>query len=157
MLDYITGQKALNENLKFVADSGLYSETDDHNEEIAPLEQDHYMSDKNMTCASPKGNASQLKDYGQGKQHPSVSSLNYSLLSTSSSESDYNEEETTLHPDHYTAAQRTTISQSTSDCSNEVGQCSDHYNTLKQEGVVSEDGGVADDYWWWTKQLHKLL
>ena len=182
MLDYITGQKSLNENLKFVADSGLYFETDDdRNDKIVPLEQDHYMSDKNMTraslkgntsedhymsdknmtraspkgdtsqdhymsdknmiCASPKEDASQLKDYSQRKQHPSVSSFgNYSLPSTSSSDSDDHEEGTTSHPDHYTAVQRTTISQLTSDCSNEVGQCSDHYNTLKQESVVSEDG-----------------
>jgi len=187
MLDYITGQKSLNENLKLVADSGLYSGTDDDgNDKIVSLEQDHYMSDKNMTRASPKGDAlqdhymsdknmihaspkgdtsqdhymsdknmirafpkedaSQLKDYSQRKQHPSVSSFgNYSLLSTSSSDSDDNEEESTSHPDHYTAAQRTTISQLTSGCSNEVGQCSDQYDTLKQKGVVSEDGGVADN------------
>jgi len=147
MLESITGQKSLNENLKLVADSGLYSETDDdRNDKIVPLEQDHYMSDKNMIRVSPKEDASQLKDYSQRK-HPSVSSFgNYSLLSTSSSDSDDHEEESTSHPDHYTAAQRTAISQLTSVCSNEVGQCSDHYNTLKQEGVVSEDGGVVDDY-----------
>ena len=107
--------------------SGLYSEKDDdHTNNTVPHEQDHYMSEKHM-----------VHEFG-----------NDSILSTSSRNSDDDDdEEITSHPDYYTAAQKTT-SPMASDCSNEVGQCSDHCNSIKQESLVSEDGGVtgvADD------------
>ena len=154
MLECITGNNTFSRSCEVVTDSGLYSEKDDdHTSKVIPHEQDHYMSDKHMIRASPNSEALLPKDpitisddnKKELEPHPSVTSFgNDSILSISSSGSD--DEESTSHPDYYTAAKRTT-SINSSGCSIEVGQCSDHYvdDVIKKEDVVCEDGGVADD------------
>jgi len=128
MLECITGRNSLKRNLEFIADSGLYSErNDEHTNNTIPHAQEHYMSDKHMVHAFSDN----------------------SLSSTSScSGNSKDKEETTIHPDYYTAAQRTatTMSELTRGCGSEIRQCSDHCDITKQENVVSEDGGVADNH-----------
>ena len=129
MLECISGHNSLSRSCEVVTDSGLYSEKDDdHTNNTVPHDQDHnIMSEKHMVHAFD----------------------NNSVLSTSSSNSDDDDdEEITSHPDYYTtAAQRTTstISKMSGDCecSNEVGQCSDHCSVIIQHSLASEDGGVA--------------
>jgi len=146
MLDYITGQ---NRNVEFMSqtDSGLYSGKNEFNSESLPDEKpDHYMSDKNMMHASLNKQMVQPKDSNnETEPRPSVTSFGkVSILSTSSGSSD--DEDSSSHPDHYTAAQRTicTLNELASDSSSEVEHLSDHYERKKQEVAAPEDDGVTD-------------
>ncbi|XP_065902726.1 uncharacterized protein [Dysidea avara] len=122
MLESITGHNSSKRSSEFVADSGLYSAKDyNHTDNTIPHEQDHCTSLIN--------------------KHLVHKFDNDSVLSMSSSNSD-DEEETTLHPDYYTTAQRTTISQLTSGCGSEAGHC---FDVIKHKDVESEDSSVADN------------
>jgi len=145
MLKCITGHNSFSKSSEFVVDSGLSSgKDDDHDNQTVPHEQDQYISEKLMIHASSSPNIDAVQASfttsveNETDYHLSITSLDSIVPSSNCFE------EITSHPDYYTAAQRTTTCQMTSGCSNEVGQCSDHKYTIKHEGIVSEDGGVAD-------------
>ena len=148
MLDCITGRSTLNRDAELTSDSGLHSGKNDFNRGSVPDEEpDHYMSDKNMMHASLNQQILQSKDSNNETQpRPSVTSFGkVSILSTSSGSSD--DEDSSSHPDHYTATLRpiSTLSELASDSSSQVEQLADYYEASIQEDVVSEDDSVTDD------------